>query len=192
KETVFLGGSCLGYGPLRAAISPRITVLLYHGVSDAIRDSLTVGIEEFEWQMQTLRERCIVRSLEEVLSLHEIPSSSKPQVCVTFDDGYLDNYVNAVPILERYGVPAAFFVSTGIIGTERSFPHDVRRGRMLPVMNWDQLRDMHARGFTIGSHSVNHIDCAAEPEDVVAEELRQSLADIKRELNLPEVIFAYP
>ena len=42
--------------------------------------------------------------------------------------GYLDNYVNAVPILMRYGIPAAFFVSTGIVGTDRRFPHDIRRG----------------------------------------------------------------
>lgn len=129
------------------------------------------------------------------MSWDSVPRSSKPQVCITFDDGYLDNYAHAVPILERYQVPAAFFVSTGIVGTDRRFPHDVRRGNSpIPVMQWDHLRAMRASGFTIGSHSVSHIDCAGEPEEKVWQELVQSSADLQRELGLrkEELIFAYP
>jgi peptidoglycan/xylan/chitin deacetylase (PgdA/CDA1 family) len=192
KEAAFLGGIGLGYGPLRFAIAPRITVLLYHGVSDGTRDNLTVGIAQFERQMRLLREHCVVRAVEELITMREVPPAAKPQVCVTFDDGYLDNYVNAVPILERHGIPATFFVATGIVGTERPFPHDVQRKRALPAMSWNQLGDMLARGFGVGSHSVNHIDCAAEPENVVVDELGQSLVDLRRELSLCRVMFAYP
>src|SRR4029077_10088158 len=105
-----------------------------------------------------------------------------------------DNYEHAAPILERHGIPAAFFVSTGMIGTAKPFPHDIRRGNdRLPTMDWDQLRSMRARGFTIGSHSVNHIDCAREPEEVVVAELSQSMADLRRNLSLVgDLIFAYP
>ena len=172
---------------------PRITVLLFHRVCDNTRDNLTVGIEQFDRQMALLHRRCEVLSIEEVITRSNVPRSKLPLVCVTFDDGYLDNYVNAVPILMRHGIPAAFFVSTGMIGTGRRFPHDVRRGNpYIPTMQWDHLREMRKAGFTIGSHSVSHIDCATEREEIVRDELGQSLADLRRELGLSDVLFAYP
>lgn len=174
-------------------LRPRITVILYHRVSDSVRDNLTVGIEQFDRQMALLRKHFHVISIEEALSYNEIPRSKLPLVCVTFDDGYLDNYANAAQILLRHGLPAAFFVSTGIIGTDRSFPHDVRRQNPpIPVMNWAQLRKMREWGFTIGSHSVSHIDCAAEAEEAVRAELKQSKEDLQSNLGLDEVLFAYP
>lgn len=175
-------------------ITPRITVLLYHRVSDAARDNLTVGIAQFDRQMALLRKHCRVLSIEELLALKDnIPRQSAPLICVTFDDGYLDNFTNAAQILLRHEIPAAFFVSTGLIGTDRAFPHDVRRANMpIPMMNWDHLRKMRDYGFTVGSHTVNHIDCAAEPEEIVRGELIQSRDDLRHQLNLDEVLFAYP
>ena len=59
-------------------------------------------------------------------------------------------------------------------------------------MSWGQLREMKAWGFTIGSHTVGHIDCAAEPEDLVRLELAQSRDDLRQQLGVAEPIFAYP
>ena len=174
-------------------LRPRITVLLYHRVSDTVRDNLTVGIEQFERQMGLIRRHCKVLSLQEVLDCRVIPASREPLVCVTFDDGYLDNYSNAVPILVRNEVPAAFFVSTGIVGTQRPFPHDLRRGNPpIPAMDWNHLRMMRDQGFAIGSHTVNHVDCARESEDVVWSELTCSRDRLRRELGLRDVILGYP
>ncbi len=174
-------------------VSPRVTVLLYHRVTDEVRDNLTVGIEQFDRQMAMLQRHAQVLSLEDLLFMETVPRADRPLVCVTFDDGYLDNYVNAMPILLRHGTSAAFFVTTGIIGTERRFPHDVRRRNpQIPMMRWDHLREMHDFGFTIGSHSVNHIDCAAEPASIVRAELEQSREDLHRELGSQSVVFAYP
>jgi peptidoglycan/xylan/chitin deacetylase (PgdA/CDA1 family) len=178
----------------RHALARRITVLLYHRVSDDARDNLTVGIEQFDRQMEFVRSKCEPLSIDDVIA-HDsvIPSSRKPLVCVTFDDGYLDNYVNAAPILLRHRVPAAFFVSTRIVGTHGRFPHDVKRNNpLIPVMQWDDLREMRRQGFTIGSHSMTHIDCAAEGAETVWQELVGSLSDLRRELELEDVLFAYP
>jgi peptidoglycan/xylan/chitin deacetylase (PgdA/CDA1 family) len=178
---------------LRRAIQPRITVVLYHRVSDSVRDNLTVGIEQFDRQMALLRRHCEVLSIEQVLDCRTIPRSRRPLVCVTFDDGYLDNYTHATPILLERRIPAAFFVSTGIVGTDGRFPHDVRRGNPpIPVMQWDHLREMQRAGFTVGSHSVSHIDCAGEPQKKVWDELVNSRDDLRRELGVSEVIFGYP
>jgi peptidoglycan/xylan/chitin deacetylase (PgdA/CDA1 family) len=143
--------------------------------------------------MALLRRHCTVLSIEQALALDTVPRSSRPLVCVTFDDGYLDNYAHAVPILLKHQLPAAFFVSTGLIGTERAFPHDIRRGnKPIPMMTWPQLRTMREQGFTIGSHTINHIDCAAEPEELVRSELEQSRDHLRAELGLDSVLFAYP
>jgi peptidoglycan/xylan/chitin deacetylase (PgdA/CDA1 family) len=174
-------------------IAPRIAVLLFHRVSDQARDNLTVGIEQFERMIALVRRHCRPLSIEEVASGVMPRPGEPPAVCITFDDGYLDNYEHAAPILLRHEMPAAFFVSTGIIGTKQRFPHDERRGNeWIPVMSWDQLRAMRDQGFTIGSHSVSHIDCAAEPEAKVRAELEQSLQTLRHELSLSSAMFAYP
>jgi peptidoglycan/xylan/chitin deacetylase (PgdA/CDA1 family) len=178
---------------LRRVATPRVTVLLYHRVSDDARDNLTTGIEQFDRQMQLLRRHAHVVSLADLLKTREIPSSKRPLVCITFDDGYLDNHENAFPILQRNNVPAAFFVSTGLIGTDRQFPHDVRRGnRPIPMMNWSHLREMYDAGFAIGSHTVNHISCAEADESSVRQELVESLEEIRSRLGTRDVAFAYP
>ncbi|MGD8277835.1 MAG: polysaccharide deacetylase family protein [Gemmatimonadota bacterium] len=185
--------STLWRAGMARAFPPRVTVLLFHRVSDDARDDLTVGVEQFDHQMGLLRRHCRILSIPELLALSRPPRSRRPLVAVTFDDGYLDNFTNAAPILLRHAIPAAFFVATGIIGTDRQFPHDVRRGNpFIPIMEWDHVRTLRDAGFTIGSHTVSHIDCAAEPADVVDAELRQSLTDLRRELGLRDVVFAYP
>lgn len=174
-------------------LTPRITVLLYHRVCDDARDNLSVGVGQFDRQMRLLREHCTVLSIEQVLATISIKRSNRPMVAVSFDDGYLDNCLNAGQILRRHGVPAAFFVSTGIVDSDQRFPHDRRRGNaLIPILSWEHLRTMRGWGFTIGSHTVNHIDCVAEPAERVRDELRQSRDDLVRELGPLVPIFAYP
>lgn len=193
KDSIFFTRVCYQRWLPVSLKKPKIVVLLYHRVSDDTRDNLTVGIEQFDRQMALLRRHYHVLSIHELIHDSNIKVSAKPMVCVTFDDGYLDNYENAVPVLLKHGIPAAFFVSTGIIDRGDVFPHDIRRQNpKLPVMTWQQLRIMRDEGFTIGSHSVNHIDCASEAEETVRSELTQSLMDVRQELGLQEVMFAYP
>ena len=181
KDAVFLAYTASMKMGLSRLQAPRVTVILYHRVSDDVRDNLTVGIGQFNRQMEAVRRHCHVLTIEEVVAMTDIPYFAKPAVCITFDDGYLDNYTQAVPILQRHGIPAAFFVTTGLIGTDGRFPHDLRRGNPpIPVMDWDQLRRMRDLGFTIGSHTVTHIDCAKEPEVVVWRELADSLETLRR------------
>ncbi len=88
-------------------------------------------------------------------------------VVITFDDGYLDNWVNGLPLLEQYGFTATVFVATDFID-----PRDIRRSTLLDYregrvaeneldwygyLSWPELREMHRRGtFDIGSHTKTH------------------------------------
>ncbi len=197
KEAVFFSYSNL-IRPIPSRVlawqnRQRVVVLLYHRVNDELRDTVTVGIEQFDRQMELVRRKYTVATIDDVVAGRVPRNIRRPVVAVTFDDGYLDNYQNAVPILVKHGIPAAFFVSTGMIGAERGFPHDLTKlGRPLPNMTWDHLAEMKQLGFTIGSHTVSHVNCAQAPPEEVRAELVASKAELQSRLGLEEVLFAYP
>ncbi len=94
----------------------------------------------------------------------------KPVLAVTFDDGYADNY-GAADILRQEGVTAVFFICTGIVGTEKPFPHDIKRlGRRVEALTWDQVEEMRSWGHHIASHTDEHPNLA---ECNVEESFRQ-------------------
>lgn len=99
-------------------VDPPVLVLLYHRVAVLPSDphGLAVSPENFRAQMHHLKENHRVVRFEDDWS-----SLKKPAVAVTFDDGYADNLLNALPVLEEVGVPATFFVSTGTLGTREEF-----------------------------------------------------------------------
>lgn len=93
-------------------------ILMYHRVLPAVRADaewdfnagLTTGLERFDQQMAYLARR------HEVISLDAVPRRRKDRgrffVAVTFDDGYRDNMIHALPVLEKYRLPAAVYVAT--------------------------------------------------------------------------------
>jgi peptidoglycan/xylan/chitin deacetylase (PgdA/CDA1 family) len=102
-------------------LDPPVLVLTYHRVARLQTDPqmLAVSPEHFRAQLQFLRKQFPLVRFEEDWS-----SSRKPAVAITFDDGYADNAVVALPILEELEIPATFFVSTGAIGTLQEFWSD--------------------------------------------------------------------
>lgn len=101
-------------------------VLMYHGVArddDKIADGdwLQVKESEFRVQMEYLVKHYNVVSLN---NAHSYINSDMPNVIVTFDDGYRNNYSIAYPILRDLGIPATIFVVTGMIDTSNIFWYD--------------------------------------------------------------------
>jgi len=171
----------------------RSAILLYHRVSDELRDTLTVGLEQFEAQMQWLARHCTVASLADIVAGRIARRGSRPIVAVTFDDGYRDNAEAAAPILLRTGVPATFFVCTGRISDPTGFDHDRRRlGHTVPTMTWEDLARVRRDGFDVGSHTVTHINCGRSPPDLVHAELDRSRETLVERLGLAAIPFAYP
>jgi len=103
----------------------RILVLRYHSVSDApdlldcyISSAIAHQTDVFRAQMEYLARHCQVVTMDQVYDIvHSQSPIPKRTVCITFDDGYRDNYEIAAPILEKLGFRGTFYVSTaGIEG----------------------------------------------------------------------------
>jgi peptidoglycan/xylan/chitin deacetylase (PgdA/CDA1 family)/folate-dependent phosphoribosylglycinamide formyltransferase PurN len=171
----------------------RVIILLYHRVSDQFRDNVTIGIENFDRQMAYLSSHCTVVSLKQIVE-GDIPRNSrKPVIAVSFDDGYLDNFEHAAPILIRHQVPCTFFISTEKIRDNQPFDHDIRAlGFGLDNMSWDQVRQMRDWGLHFGSHTRNHVNLAEVDDQTAHEELQGSLQDIRTELKQDQVFIAFP
>ena len=99
-----------------------LIVLNYHRVGNADDTPFDSGVfsasaEQFESQMAYLKSRFHMATLEEVFAMMGGDAPRGTSVLVTFDDGYLDNYTLAFPILRKHGVQAVFFLPTAFIGT---------------------------------------------------------------------------
>jgi peptidoglycan/xylan/chitin deacetylase (PgdA/CDA1 family) len=101
----------------------RGVVLLYHSVCELEFDPYLLAIRpaRFAEHLELLSRRWRPISLRE--AVEEMNGGGLPEraVVVTFDDGYADNLHAAKPLLERYGVPATVYVTTGYLGGEREF-----------------------------------------------------------------------
>jgi len=99
-------------------LDPPIVVLVYHRVTTLELDPLGLAVrpERFREQMRLLAARSRTVRFETIGM-----EARGPAVAVTFDDGYADNWTEALPILEATGVPACFFVASGYVGGPREF-----------------------------------------------------------------------
>ena len=96
----------------------RVLCLLYHRVNPIPDDiyHLTVSPHNFEEQIRYLKDHFPILRFEE-----DWTRGGQDGVVITFDDGYGDNHEYALPVLEKYHVPATIFVSTGYVDSGREY-----------------------------------------------------------------------
>ncbi|MBF4492868.1 polysaccharide deacetylase family protein [Flavobacterium sp. MR2016-29] len=114
-----------------------VLVTMYHRVSDVVGDKLThltVSVANFENQLVYYKENYQILRLDE-----DWNSLKKTGLVITFDDGYADNIINALPLLEKYQIPATIFITTLNINTKNEFWWD---RLVFDYANCDELFDL--------------------------------------------------
>jgi peptidoglycan/xylan/chitin deacetylase (PgdA/CDA1 family) len=176
--------------------SDAIQVLAYHWVDPCVGERLRqwgVTPRAFEAQMTALAEGGYqVLSLEEVLQVvrGERPASPRT-VALTFDDGYRSLLDHALPVLERLGFKATFFVVTDRVGGTNAW--DARHGDApRSLMGWSEIETLLARGMDIGSHSRTHPFLPELKEPELQDEIGRSREAIRERLGSTVRFFSYP
>jgi peptidoglycan/xylan/chitin deacetylase (PgdA/CDA1 family) len=187
-----------------------IPVLMYHHINPHKGDMFTVTPEVFEGQMAYL-----AKAGYKALSLDELSAFIKRDldlrqkaVVITFDDGWLDNYIYAFPVLERYKLRATMFIvsdwiekssekSNGIpayIPTDEESKDLVRKGEEHKVvLTWELIKNMADSGLIdFFSHTKDHLECNNLSELHILEELRESKRILEERLGRPCPYLCWP
>lgn len=175
-------------------VQPAIAgvILVYHHVSEQTPPSTSVTPKRFAAHLDYLESNDfrvwpLARLLEAGINgTEKVPPKV---VAITFDDAYASVYDTAWPMLRARGWPFAVFVSTDAIDAGHA-----------PYMRWDELRELHGGGVTIGNHSASHAHLIARRpgEDLSAWQARvradveKARRRIEEELGTTADLFAYP
>lgn len=173
-------------------LRPGVRILMYHRVDDLPKyDQLAVSTARFREQMRILASTRRVVSLETAVEMLR-RGQSEPVVAITFDDGYLDNLHNALPVLREFSLPATIFVTTEFCDQSRVHPRYAPcDGRL--HLSWEEVR-MLARDplITIGSHTRTHPFLSRLDAQAVEREIRDSRQELESALGIPVKFFCYP
>jgi len=167
-------------------------VVAFHRVQED-RDvyGLSIDRRRFTQYCEFFRRHFRVIPLGELVAKLERGEPLNRHLAITFDDGYRDNFDNAVPVLEHLSLPATFFVVSQWIGSNVVpwwDPHDARPS----WMTWDQVRELRKRGFEIGSHTRTHLDLGRVTGPVALKEILGGRFEVEEQLEEPINLFAYP
>lgn len=112
-------------------------------------------------------------------------------VCITFDDGYMDTYTYALPILKKHSFTASFFIVTDFVGRKDEF-NSVPGLNHMGLMSWSHIIDVHKNGMEIGSHSATHSVLKDLDPESLKNEIVVSRQKIEAAIAAPISTFSYP
>jgi len=173
-----------------------VPILMYHSISAADSKSLfvlgrhrtaplclnNVSPASFEWQMRFLKDNGY-----QVITLDDYVEGNRQgkkfnhkTVVITFDDGYVDNYTNAFPVLKKYHFPATIFLISDFVSRNSN------------VLTWEEIKEMDHDGISFESHTRRHAYLPKQTPEQLKDEIITSKHDIEAHLGKPVYYMAYP
>ncbi len=166
---------------------------MYHDVSE-VDNPWCVSPEEFEKQMKFLNENGY-----KTISLDEYSEKKgkcedekvivdEKLVVITFDDGRLGVFEHALPIMQKFGFFATVYVVPEWVNG-KNIPNNEKYSSF---MNWNQLKGLDKKGFTIGSHTFSHKNLAKLDEIRLKSEFGLAEKTIYSKIGVNVKHFCYP
>lgn len=166
----------------------HVPIIYYHyignnpNLADKLRDNLSVTPDKFDQQMAYLASNGYTPITLDTLYATlqgQATLPSKP-IVLTFDDGYIDFYINAFGIIRKYNFHVVSFIPTGLM--DQSY-----------YLRWNMIKEMDSSGLvSFQAHSISHANLATLPPDQVVYQIVQSKKDLEEKLGHPVNFFAYP
>lgn len=142
---------------------------------DPMRDELTTSPQKFEKDLQQIKKGGLTP-----ITLDQFNDEIENPVILTFDDGYVDFYINAYPLLKKYNFKATQFIPTGFIGDSG-------------YLTWEMIRDMQKSSLiSFQSHTASHPYLPFLSYSDVFQEFKLSKAKLETNLGEPVNFVAYP
>ncbi|MGH8476098.1 MAG: polysaccharide deacetylase family protein [Methylococcales bacterium] len=176
----------------------KVPIFYYHSIGN--QGPETLSIADFRAHLELIRDhgfKPITFSKLLGLDAHD----PNRYAVLTFDDGLLDNFENAAPILSDFGYPATFFVIPGfdrvvrwVNSRTRAWSEAKLPGFSIPFpsMQKHHRRQLVESGMEIGCHSMNHPSLNEIPEHRLDSEISDSKALLEDQLGVPITSFCYP
>lgn len=167
----------------------KVPVLMYHhiqpeNVAKALgQTALTVDSSIFDEQMAYLSANgyTTLWANELVTSLINHVTLPAKSIVITMDDGYADNYIYALPILQKYHLKANLMLSTGLVGSNQD------------MLTWGQVNEMKSSGaFYFTNHTWSHWPVTRGPNSKIEQEIDTAQTQIEQYAGQQTNIFTYP
>jgi peptidoglycan/xylan/chitin deacetylase (PgdA/CDA1 family) len=130
-----------------------------------------------------------ISELAEGLRRNELPERA---VALTFDDGFKSTAEVVAPMMVERGMRATVFCVAGHLGGLNEWPSQRAGAPRRPLVDLQDLRDLAAAGFEIGSHGMEHAPLAVVADEQARRELVDSRSLLEQTIGVPVHSFAYP
>ncbi len=182
---------------LAQPVKKKIPILMFHSISQYATPKFkpfTVSPVLFARQMAYLHQQAYSPiTVTQFIDARTGGATALPErpVVLTFDDGFADFYIEALPVLKRYGFPATLYVATAFVNnTSRWLRREGEASR--PMLTWDQVAEIAANGIECGGHSHSHPQLDTIPLSMVQDEIVQCKRLLEHHLGQEVFSFAYP
>ena len=172
----------------------QIPILMYHSISSRdqnhvhpyFKTNTEPGVFLKQMSYLNLNDYRII-SIDEALKItHSGKPLQKKYAVITFDDGYQDILLNALPILKEFHFTATVYLPTHFISDEGQFFKDNR------CLTWREVIELQSNNIEIGSHTVTHPQLISLTQQEVEYELTYSKTVIEDKLGKSCDSFSYP
>ena len=165
----------------------KIPILMYHSISNS-KNPMSLSIDNFEKQMKFMS-----RNGFKTINLNDKKiTDCKKCFLITFDDGYEDIYLNALPILKKYNFNALCFFVTNLIGKKNIWDKVKSDYKELSLMDKEQIFMWLDNEMIAGSHSLDHKDLQRLTYNEKISQITEPINFFKINFNINIKYFSYP